>query len=49
MKMERNVYEEMQCAAPSEKYKEIHTGNYHVQVCKAQNEALMLHKLPPEY
>ena len=31
MKMERNVYKEVQCVPPSEKYEEpeIHTGNYH--------------------
>ena len=55
MKMERNVYEEVQCAPPSEKYEEseIHTarGNYHFQVCdsEARNEALVSRKLPPEY
>ena len=53
MKMERNVYEEMQCAPLSEKYEEIHMGNYHVQVCDSEaqnlNEALVLRKLPPEY
>ena len=34
MKMERNVYEEMQYALLSEKYEEIHMGSYHVQVCE---------------
>ena len=47
--IDENVYEEMQCAPPSEKYEEIPTGNYHVQVCEARNEALVLRKLPPEY